>query len=223
MGKMRVLLVEDDAILGDGIKSGLSQAGFGVDWAQTCDQGRLAVASGNYEALVLDLGLPDESGLNLLREIRSSNNPLPILILTARDTIQDKLAGFSRGADDYLVKPFELDELIARIRALVRRLHGRAGAKILYGDIEIDPEARAVFLNGVPVELHNREFMLLEDLIENQGRVLTRTQLEQSLYGWNADVESNAIEVHVHHLRKKLGSDVIKTVRGVGYMMEKKV
>lgn len=219
---MRVLLVEDDAILGGGIKSGLSQVGFGVDWAQTCDQGRLALATGNYEALVLDLNLPDESGLNLLRELRASNHPLPVLILTARDTLQDKLAGFSRGADDYLVKPFELDELIARLRALLRRSHGRAGTKIRYGHIEVDPEARTVSQNGLPVDLPHREFTLLEDLIENQGRVLTRTQLEQSLYGWNTEVESNAIEVHVHHLRKKLGSDLIKTVRGVGYMIEKK-
>ena len=217
------MLVEDDAILGDGIKSGLSQVGFGVDWAQTCDEGRLAVTTNSYEALVLDLGLPDESGLNLLRELRASNNPIPVLILTARDTLQDKLAGFNRGADDYLVKPFELDELIVRIRALVRRSHGRAGTVIRYGSIEIDPEARTVSQSGKSIELPHREFTLLEDLIENQGRVLSRSQLEQSLYGWNAEVESNAIEVHVHHLRKKLGSDLIKTVRGVGYMIEKKV
>jgi DNA-binding response OmpR family regulator len=219
---MRVLLVEDDAILGDGIKSGLSQAGFGVDWAKTCDEGRLAVTTNQYEALVLDLGLPDESGLNLLRELRSSNNPIPVLILTARDTLQDKLAGFSRGADDYLVKPFELDELIARLRAMLRRFHGRPGSKIRYGNIEIDPEGRTISQNGLSIDLPQREFTLLEDLIENQGRVLSRAQLEQSLYGWNADVESNAIEVHVHHLRKKLGSGLIKTVRGVGYMIEKK-
>lgn len=220
---MRVLLVEDDAILGDGIKSGLAQAGFGVDWAQTCNQGRMALTTNNYEALVLDLGLPDESGLNLLKELRSCDNSVPVLILTARDTLQDKLTGFSRGADDYLVKPFELDELIARIRALVRRFHGRPGTKICYESIEIDPEARTISLNGAPVDLPHREFTLLEILIENQGRVLTRSQLEQSLYGWNAEVESNAIEVHVHHLRKKLGFDLIKTVRGVGYMIVKKV
>lgn len=220
---MRVLLVEDDAILGDGIKSGLCQAGFGVDWAHTCDEGRLAATTNSYEALVLDLGLPDESGLNLLRELRTSNNPVPVLILTARDTLQDKLAGFSRGADDYLVKPFELDELIARLRALLRRFHGRPGSVICYGNIEIDPESRSISQNGLCVELPHREFTLLEDLIENQGRVLSRSQLEQSLYGWNAEVESNAIEVHVHHLRKKLGTDLIKTVRGVGYMIEKKV
>ncbi len=220
---MRVLLVEDDAILGDGIKSGLSQVGFDVDWAQTCDDGRLAVTSNSYEALILDLGLPDESGLNLLGELRTANNPIPVLILTARDALQDKLAGFSRGADDYLVKPFELDELIARLRALVRRYHGRAGTIIQYGTIEIDPDARTISQRGMPIDLPHREFTLLEDLVENQGRVLSRSQLEQSLYGWNAEVESNAIEVHVHHLRKKLGSDLIKTVRGVGYMIEKKV
>jgi DNA-binding response OmpR family regulator len=167
--------------------------------------------------------LPDESGLNLLREIRSAQNSIPVLILTARDTLQDKLTGFSRGADDYLVKPFELDELIARLRALIRRFHGRTGSLIRYGNIEIDPEGRTVSQSGMLVDLPHREFSLLEELIENRGRVLTRAQLEQSLYGWNADVESNAIEVHVHHLRKKLGSDLIKTVRGVGYMIEKKV
>jgi two-component system response regulator QseB len=220
---MRVLLVEDDALLGDGIKSGLSQAGFGVDWAKTCEQGRLAVTTGNYEVLVLDLGLPDESGFNLLRELRSAHHPLPVLILTARDTLQDKLAGFSWGADDYLVKPFELDELIARLHALIRRFHGRTTSMIRYGNIEIDPEGRTASQNGTLVDLPHREFTLLEHLIENQGRVLTRTQLEQSLYGWNAEVESNAIEVHVHHLRKKLGAALIKTVRGVGYMIEKKV
>lgn len=209
-------------MLGDGVKAGLLQAGFGVDWAQTCDQGRLAMATGNYEALILDLGLPDESGLGLLREIRASENSIPVLILTARDTLQDKLAGFNRGADDYLVKPFELDELIARLRALIRRLHGRAGSKIRYGAIELDPESRAVSVDKVLIDLPQREFTLLEDLLENQGRVLSRGQLERSLYGWNAEVESNAIEVHVHHLRKKLGADLIKTVRGVGYMIAKK-
>jgi two-component system response regulator QseB len=219
---MRLLLVEDDAILGDGIKAGLTLSGFGIDWARTCDEGRLAVTANHYEALILDLGLPDEPGLNLLRDLRSSNNPIPVLILTARDTLQDKLAGFSRGADDYLVKPFELDELVARLRALLRRFHGRSGSKIHYGNIDLDPEGRTVSHNGLAVDLPHREFALLEDLLENQGRVRSRMQLEQCLYGWNADVESNAIEVHVHHLRKKLGSDLIKTVRGVGYMIEKK-
>jgi len=219
---MRVLLVEDDAILGDGIKSGLLQSGFGVDWAQTCDQGRLALSTGLYEALVLDIGLPDESGLNLLRDLRLAEHKIPVLILTARDTLKDKMMGFSKGADDYLVKPFELDELIARLRALVRRSHGRTLSRIRYGDLEIDPEGRTVTRNGLLIDLPHREFSLLEDFVENQGRVLTRTQLEQSLYGWNAEVESNAIEVHVHHLRKKLGSDLIKTIRGVGYLMEKK-
>lgn len=219
---MRVLLVEDDTMLGEGITAGLSQAGIDVDWAQTCDEGRLAVASNRYEVLILDIGLPDESGLNLLHELRSGKNALPVMILTARDTLQDKVVGFNCGADDYLVKPFELDELLVRLRALVRRVHGRSVSLIRYGDIELDPAARTVQLKNVPIDLPQREFTLLEDLLENQGRVLTRTQLEQSLYGWNADVESNAIEVHVHYLRKKLGADLIKTVRGVGYIIAKK-
>ncbi len=218
---MRVLLVEDDGVLGAGVASGLKQAGIGVDWARNCGQGRLAIATSKYEAIILDLGLPDESGLLLLREVRASTNPIPVLILTARDTLQDKLSGFSQGADDYLVKPFELDELIARIRALLRRLHGRAGSKIRYGNIELDPEARTVMVDKAYIDLPQREFSLLEDLLENQGRVLSRVQLEQSLYGWNAELESNAIEVHVHHLRKRFGQDLIKTIRGVGYMIKK--
>ena len=220
---MRVLLIEDDVILGDGVKSGLMQSGLGVDWAQTCEQGRLAIEASDYEAIVLDIGLPDRSGLELLRQLRTQGYDVPILILTARDTLQDKLAGFERGADDYLVKPFELDELIARLRAMMRRFHGRSGSKIVYGNIELDPDARTVTQNNQFVELAHREFSLLEDLLENQGRVLSRGQLEQSLYGWNAEVESNAIEVHVHHLRKKFGANLIKTVRGIGYMIEKKV
>lgn len=220
---MRVLLVEDDSLLGDGVQCGLSQAGIGVDWAKTCDEGRLACRAGKYEAMILDLGLPDESGLSLLRELRLQGNAVPVLILTARDTLEDKLLGFNHGADDYLIKPFELDELIARLRALIRRVHGRSASMLRYGGLELDPEGRTVTFHGSSVELHQREFTLLEDLLENQGRVLSRSQLEQSLYGWNAEVESNAVEVHVHHLRKKLGADLIKTVRGVGYMIEKKV
>lgn len=218
---MRILLVEDDVILGDGVQAGLIQAGFGVDWAKTCDEGRLAVATGAYGCLVLDIGLPDGSGLDLLQELRRADNPLPVLVLTARDTLADRVKGLDKGADDYLVKPFELDELTARVRALLRRSHQRASPVITYQGIVLDPAARRVTLDGEVVELSLREFTLLEDLLENQGRVLTRAKLEQSLYGWNAEVESNAIEVHVHHLRKKFGSDFIKTIRGVGYVVNK--
>lgn len=219
---MRVLLVEDDQILGDGVQAGLTQAGFGVDWAKSCEEARDALATGGYEGLILDLGLPDGSGLALLKEIRVAKNDLPTLILTARDTTKDKVNGLDNGADDYMVKPFELDELTARLRALLRRSHRRTSVVISHDGIELDPAARTVTLNDQVVDLSHREFTLLEDLLEHRGRVLTRTQLEQSLYGWNADVESNAIEVHVHHLRKKFGAHLIKTIRGVGYIIEKR-
>ncbi len=218
---MRILLLEDDLGLGDGIQAGLTQAGFGVDWAKTCEEGRLAVETGFYAGMVLDIGLPDGSGLDLLQELRRTENPLPVLILTARDTLADRIKGLNLGADDYLVKPFDLDELTARLRALLRRSHQRAAPVLSYLGIELDAAARTVSLNGQPVDLPLREFTLLEELLENQGRVLTRDRLEQSLYGWNAEVESNAIEVHIHHLRKKLGAELIKTIRGVGYMIRK--
>jgi len=218
---LRVLLVEDDLILGDGVQAGLIQAGFGVHWAKTCGEGDLALETGHYEALVLDLGLPDSSGLTLLQAVRGRKNPLPVLILTARDALADKVRGLNAGAEDYLVKPFELDELTARLRALLRRSHQRTSDVITRKGLELDPGARVVRLDGEAVDLPAREFTLLESLLEHQGRVLSRAQLEQSLYGWNSEVESNAIEVHVHHLRKKLGSDLIKTIRGVGYMITK--
>jgi DNA-binding response OmpR family regulator len=218
---MRILLVEDDAILGDGVQAGLTQAGFGVDWARSCEDGRLALTTHAYEAVVLDIGLPDGSGLQLLQEWRRQKNAIPVLILTARDTLADRVTGLNQGADDYLIKPFELDELTARLRALLRRSHQRASPVLSYKGIILDPAARTVTLDGEAVELPLREFTLLEELLENVGRVLTRSRLEQGLYGWNAEVESNAIEVHVHHLRRKLGADLIKTVRGVGYMISK--
>lgn len=216
---MRILLIEDDAILGDGVQAGLTQSGFGVDWARSCEEGRLALAVHAYEAVVLDIGLPDGSGLELLQEWRTQENPIPVLILTARDTLADRVTGLNQGADDYLIKPFELDELTARLRALLRRSHQRAAPVLAYKGIVLDPAARTVTLDGHPIDLPLREFTLLEELLENEGRVLTRSRLEQSLYGWNAEVESNAIEVHVHHLRRKFGADLIKTVRGVGYMI----
>jgi DNA-binding response OmpR family regulator len=218
---MRILLIEDDAILGDGVQAGLAQAGFGVDWARTCEEGRLALDTHAYEAVVLDIGLPDGSGLDLLRKWRRQENPIPVLILTARDTLLDRVTGLNQGADDYLIKPFELDELIARLHALLRRSHQRVTPVLVHKNISLDPLARTVTLDGQPIDLPLREFTLLEELLENAGRVLTRARLEQSLYGWNAEVESNAIEVHVHHLRRKLGADLIKTVRGVGYMISK--
>lgn len=218
---MRILLIEDDPILGDGIQAGLAQVGIGVDWGKTREEGHLAIATGTYGCLVLDIGLPDGSGLDLLQQLRRASNPLPILLLTARDTLADRVNGLDKGADDYMVKPFELDELIARVRALLRRSYQRASPVITYQKIVLDPAARRVTLDGEVIELSLREFSLLEELLENQGRVLTRSQLEQSLYGWNAEVESNAIEVHVHHLRKKFGGEFIRTIRGVGYVVNK--
>lgn len=218
---MRILLVEDDVILGDGIQAGLIQAGFGIDWARSCGDAKLAIEIGAYAGLILDIGLPDGSGLDLLRDLRRADNAIPVLLLTARDTLNDRVHGLNTGADDYLVKPFELDELIARMRALLRRSRQRASPVVCYQGIELDPVTHTVTFNGDLVEMPQREFTLLEEFLENQGRVLTRSQLEQSLYGWNAEVESNAIEVHVHHLRKKFGSDFIKTIRGIGYVLNK--
>ena len=219
---MRLLLVEDNLILGDGVQAGLVQSGLGVDWAKNLGDARLAVATAKYEGIILDLGLPDGSGLTFLSQLRKDKNHIPVLILTAKDTLQDKIKGLDTGADDYLVKPFELDELTARIRSMLRRSHSRTAPVISHSGIELDPEARTVSIEGHPVDLPQKEFTLLEYLLENTGRVLSRAQLEQCLYGWNADVESNAIEVHVHHLRKKFGTNLIKTIRGVGYLIEKK-
>lgn len=216
---MRILVVEDDNLLGDGIRAGLMQVGFTVDWVKDGRAAELALAAEPYALMVLDLGLPRLSGLDLLKGLRARGNPLPVLILTARDTVPDRVKGLDTGADDYLIKPFDLTELTARIRALLRRSGGRATPAIHHGALVLDPAARSVTLNGSPVALSPRELAILHGLLENAGRVLSRERLEQSLYGWNEEVESNAIEVHVHHLRKKLGPGLIRTVRGVGYMI----
>lgn len=218
---MRLLLVEDDAMLGDGVRAGLTQDGFTVDWVQDGAAAQLAIQAEPYALVILDLGLPKLAGLDLLKQLRQSGNALPVLILTARDTVADRVKGLDSGADDYLIKPFDLDELAARIRALLRRNTGRATPQICHGDIVLDPAAHSVTLSGTPVELSTREFAVLQALLESTGRVLSREQLEQQLYGWHDEVESNAIEVHIHHLRKKLGTDLIRTVRGVGYMIDK--
>lgn len=218
---MRLLLVEDDPLLGEGIRAGLTQAGFAVDWVKDGEQARAALESETYGLMVLDLGLPRLSGEEVLRRLRAKNDPLPVLILTARDTVADRVKGLDAGADDYLVKPFDLDELTARLRALLRRSGGRATPVIRHGKLEVDPAAHAAALDGRPVELAPKEFAILLDLLENAGRVRSREQLEQSLYGWGEEVESNAVEVHIHHLRKKLGSELIRTLRGVGYLIDK--
>lgn len=218
---MRLLLVEDDPVLGDGIRAGLSQEGYGVDWITDGQQAANALQTEQFDLLVLDLNLPRKSGLEILRQLRGQNDPLPVLILTARDTLSDRVTGLDAGADDYLIKPFDLDELFARVRALLRRSKGRAEPQIVHGDLVLNPAAHTVMLNGQPVELTSGEFSLLELLLEERGHVISRSRLEETLYGWHKEIDSNTIEVYVHHLRKKLGNSLIRTVRGVGYVIDK--
>ncbi|HJV80340.1 response regulator [Noviherbaspirillum sp.] len=218
---MRLLLVEDDPLLGDGIESGLKQAGFTVDWARDGHAAQLALDTTEYELVVLDIGLPRVSGLDVLQQLRRRGNDLPVLLLTARDTVRDRVAGLDAGADDYLVKPFDLSELVARVRALLRRAHGRSAAVIRYGDMELSPDTMCVTRGSEQIQLSARECAVLTDLLEHRGTALSRARLEESLYGWNEEVESNAVEVHVHNLRKKLGNELIKTIRGVGYLIRK--
>jgi len=218
---MRILLCEDDPELGDGLTVGLRLSGFAVDWVRDGNAADQALQSETFDLLVLDLGLPRLSGMEVLKRARGRAQTVPILILTARDALGDKVAGLDAGADDYLVKPIDLDELTARIRALTRRSAGRAAPLLSHGNVVLDPAAHSVTLAGQPVELSSREFSLLQMLLESAGRVLTRSQLEQSMYGWRDEPDSNALEVHIHHLRKKLGSDLIRTLRGVGYTIAK--
>lgn len=218
---MKILLVEDDRLLGDGIRTGLAQAGFAVDWAVDGREAELALLGESYDAAILDLGLPRLSGLDVLRSARTSKNPVPILILTARDTVADRIAGLDAGADDYLVKPFDLGELQARLRALVRRANSQTAAQIIHGTLQLDGAGHSVRYEGHPVELSAREFAVLQQLLLNAGRVLSKAKLEEKLYGWGDEIESNAIEVFIHHLRRKLSPDLIRTVRGVGYMIPK--
>jgi two-component system OmpR family response regulator/two-component system response regulator QseB len=218
---MRILLVEDDRLLGDGIQAGLHQGGFVVDWVQDGVAAESALRAGPPDAVVLDLALPRLSGLEVLRRLRAAGSNVPVLILTARDALADRVAGLDSGGDDYMVKPFELAELAARLRALIRRAAGTAAPTLAVGDVELDPAAREVRLRGIPVELGGREFALLHALMLNAGRVQTRDQLAERLYGWGEEIESNAIDVHMHHLRRKLGAQAFRTVRGVGYIMRK--
>jgi len=218
---MRVLLVEDDTLLGDGIQKSLCHLGFTVDWLRDGQQALHALASETYAAVVLDLGLPQLDGLAVLRSAREAGLQAPVLILTARDEKSDKLKGFGLGADDYVVKPVDMEELAARLHALIRRSGGHATARLSIGAIEIDPASHQAWCGGEAVELSAREFAILELLMQNAGRVLTRAQLEASLYGWGDSVESNTVEVFIHHLRKKLGADFIRTLRGIGYSVER--
>lgn len=216
---MRVLVVEDDPLLGDGLMVGLKQRGFEADWVQDGRDAQTAIGVEAFAAIVLDLGLPGLSGLELLRRERARGNKVPVLILTARDAVQDRITGLDSGADDYVVTPTDLDELAARLRALVRRSKGEPAALLHVGPLVLDPAARTVTRDRQAVDLQPREFTLLQELMLNAGRVLSREQLEERMYRWGEEVESNAVEVHVHHLRRKLGADIVKTIRGVGYVM----
>ena len=216
---MRILLAEDDPLLGDGLRAGLRQLGFQVDWVRDGVAAERELASGDYAAAVLDLGLPLKDGLDVLTALRSRRISTPVLVLTARDAVPDRIRGLDLGADDYVVKPVDLHELGARLRSLVRRAHGQMQDVLRCGGIVLDPSARQVSLNDAPVPLSTREFDLLHVLMLNAGRVMSREQLEQQLYSWGYEVESNAIEVHIHHLRRKLSPDVIQTVRGIGYTL----
>ncbi|MFO1292382.1 MAG: response regulator transcription factor [Rubrivivax sp.] len=213
-----LLLVEDDPLLGAGLQAALEHAGFRVEWLREGLQALERAQAGAHAALLLDLGLPGLGGLEVLKRLRAQGRSLPVLVLTARDATRDKVAGLEAGADDYVVKTADLDELIARVRALLRRSE-RSGGTLTVGDVALDLDRRSVHLRGAPVTLSRREFDVLRALMGAAGRVLTRSQLEQALYGWSHHVESNAIEVHVHNLRHKLGSEVLRTVRGVGYTM----
>lgn len=218
---MHLLLVEDDELLGDAIRAGLTQEHYTVDWVRDGRAAERALRNAAYDLVLLDLGLPGRTGLDVLRGVRASGNAAPVIILTARDTVADRITGLDAGADDYLVKPFDLDELQARVRALLRRGGGRASNLLRHGELVVDPVAHTVMRGGQPVELSPREFVVLRLLLENAGRVLSRNRLEEALYGAEGEVGSNAVEVHVHHLRRKLGNELIHTLRGVGYLIKK--
>ena len=221
---MRVLLVEDDSLLGDGVQSGLRQHGFQVDWVRdgiAAEYELRGDTSESYSVVILDLGLPRQDGLEVLRNIRANNVKTPVLILTAREAIPDRIRGLDLGADDYVIKPVDLDELVARLRALVRRSHGQIHDSLQIHDLELDQKSRTVKRANQPIVLSSREYDLLLTFALNADRVLSRDQLEKNLYSWGHEVESNTVEVFVHNLRKKLGSDLIQTVRGVGYVLQK--
>ena len=220
---MRLLLVEDDRMIGDSLRAALRQEGHAVDWVYDAAAARAALGAERFDLVLLALGLPEPerlgSGLDLLRGLRARQDPTPVIVLTARDGVGDRVAGLDAGADDYLVKPFELDELAARIRAVLRRQAGRSAPVLEHAGLRLDPATRQVTLNGEPVLLSAREFAVLEALLQRPGAILSRAQIEDRLYGWGEAIESNAVSVYVHQLRRKLGADLIRTVRGVGYYL----
>lgn len=216
---MRILLAEDDELLGSGLRAGLSQRGFQVDWVRDGQFAERELLSEQHQAAILDIGLPWQDGLAVLKTVRARGVDTPVLVLTARDAVAHRIEGLNLGADDYVVKPVDLDELAARLHALVRRAHGKTQARMQLRDVVMDPSARRVSRGGEDISLSTREFDLLQALLLNAGRVLSREQLEQHLYSWGYEVESNTIEVHIHHLRRKMGAGLIDTVRGVGYIV----
>ncbi len=217
---MHRLLIEDDEILGDGLRSVLIQNCHTVDWVRDAESSLPMLATNSFDLIILDLNLPGQSGFELVDSLREGGHSIPVLVVTARTQVSDRILALDGGADDYLVKPFDVDELLARIRALHRRSQGVTSPLLIRGDLILDPASRTVTLKGQPVALYQREFKLLQTLLENLGRVMTRNRLETSMYGWDEEIVSNAIEVHIHHLRKKIGSHYIRTVRGIGYIME---
>jgi DNA-binding response OmpR family regulator len=216
---MRILIVEDDPVIADAVRVSLALSGATVDCVGTCEEALAAAETARFSAIVLDIMLPDGSGIDVLRKLRSRKDTIPVLLLTARDEITDRVSGLDAGADDYLVKPFDLEELAARLRAITRRHEGRADACLVHGAIRVDPAEASATVEGEPVQLSRREFAVLSALMERPGVVRSRNELEERLYGWDDDVESNAVEVHIHHLRNKIGREAIETVRGHGYRM----
>ena len=216
---MRILLVEDDVLIGDGVSAGLKLCGHAVDWVREGESALRALFDHDYDACILDLGLPGRDGLSVLQSVRERGLRVPMLILTARDSREDKIAGLDCGADDYLTKPFDLDELLARLRALVRRAAGESRPRLKHGKLELEPASRQVWYDAQPVVLSAREYALLEDLMLHKQQIRSRAQLEESLYAWGEEAGSNIVEVYVHHLRRKFGRETIQTVRGMGYRL----
>ncbi|MDD2739123.1 MAG: response regulator [Methylomonas lenta] len=217
---MRLLLVEDDAILGDGLKAGLTMEGYAVDWLVDGAQADEALKLNNYDLIVLDLNLPRMDGMSVLKNLRKRKDNTPVLVLTARDGVSERVAGLDSGADDFVCKPFDLTEICARLRALARRNEGHGLPLQEHKGVTIDPAAHQVFCNGVAVDLSQKEYEILNYLMTHIGHVTSRTRLEEALYAWGSEVESNAVEVHIHHLRKKLDANLIRTIRGVGYIID---
>jgi DNA-binding response OmpR family regulator len=218
---MRVLLVEDDEMIAQGLQTALRQASFAVDWMRDGKSAGTALQTGEFDLVLLDLGLPHRDGIDVLRELRKRGDATPVIILTARDEIQHRIAGLDAGADDYIVKPFDLDEVTARMRSVMRRAAGRGDPSIQHGDLRLDPITRTCERGGLPFALSGHEYAVLEALLQRPGAVLSRAQLEDRLYGWDEQIGSNAVEVYIHGLRRKLGSGAIRTLRGVGYFVPK--